>query len=197
MTVVVACDAGRRSARAILVRLGRVTVGSAGIGPFDEGCSFISRSAQCREFAFEAPQPHTAPTCGAAKTGMMHCLVGPAEVHPTKIALGHRDTRKKVPASPVSRTPGVGRYRVCVRWERDLSGGAGSYARDARRSRVLRPSVCYRSVSQLWSQCPVRRVFAPRDTCHRHRWAWGRWRLAARAVALGLAGRVRLNWRGQ
>ena len=68
MTVVVARRSGSRSARAILVRLGRVTVGSAGIGLLDGGCTFISRSAQCREFAFEAQQPHTARTCGAAKS---------------------------------------------------------------------------------------------------------------------------------
>ena len=82
------------------------------IGPFDAGCTFFSRSAQCRAFAFEARQPHTARTCRAAKTGMMRCLVGPAEVHPTKCAVGHRDTWRKVPAAPVNRGRSSDRIRT-------------------------------------------------------------------------------------
>ena len=55
-TVVVACDAGRRSARAILFRLGRVKVGSAHLRPSRvsvHGCTSCSRAT-----FFVSSSPH-------------------------------------------------------------------------------------------------------------------------------------------
>ena len=73
--------AGGHSPHDILPTSAGSTHCDLGIGPFDAQCTFISRSAQCRESAFEARHQRTSRTCRAAKNAMMHCFVGPPEVH--------------------------------------------------------------------------------------------------------------------